>query len=443
MTVIPRKDRAVLLVELMFVVLVIASVIYTFVFLFWKGYLPHPYFYGSQSFFTDWTASAYYAVNPGAYTAFYSVYPPLSFVFLRIFSLHTCYRYDIFLSRSCDWLSLVAMAGFYFATIPVVYKSYQIVDRQTAWMRTAGICLGLPILYAIERGNLIVPTFFFFALGHGRVLRSARLRWLCLAISINFKPYLITTIFGHLVKRRWRWFEGVAITGLLVYLVTFMLEGDGDPITVLTNISQFATSDPRGIFERATYASSYLPVRDLLPSHFPLMHFIGSQPIEILEWLLPLMINLGKLGVLATYVGALWRPKAVPVFRLAALGLCWVLTVQDPGGYAVVFLLFLVFMEPWRGVGCIIAIVCGYILSISWDYTVVLFAKEFIESYLTNQVVIFDLGATVGMMTRPALVIFIEYALIGTSLVSIFRATPSRPSGRVAGPASPLRLATG
>lgn len=438
-----RKDRVALLVELMFAILVVASVIYTFVFLFWKGYLPHPYFYGSQSFFTDWTASAYYAVNPGAYTAFYSVYPPLSFVFLRIFSLHSCYRFDVFLSRSCDWLSLVTVAGFYFATIPVVYKSYQIIDRRTAWMRTVGICLGLPILYAIERGNLIVPTFFFFVLGHGRVLRSARLRWLCLAISINFKPYLITTIFGHLLRRRWRWFEGVAIAGLLVYLVTYMLEGEGDPITLLTNISLFATSDPRGIFERATYASSYLPVIDLLPSSFPLMHFIGSQPIEILERLLPFLINLGKLGILACYAGALWRQNAVPVFRLAALGLCWVLTVQDPGGYAVLFLLFLVFMEPWRGPGRIIALVCGYILSISADYTVVRFANELISSYLTNQVVGFDLGATVGMMARPALVILIEYALIGTSLVSILRAGPLRPRQLATDPRPPLQVATG
>ena len=387
MTVPLRKDRVALLVELMFVVVVVASVIYTFVFLFWKGYLPHPFFYGSQSFFTDWTASAYYAVNPGAYTAFYSVYPPLSFVFTtpNIPSLHSCYRFDIFLSRSCDWLSLVAVAGFYFATIPVVYKSYQIIDRRTAWMRTVGICLGLPILYAIERGNLIVPTFFFFRASFpAGSCDPPSYSWLCLAISINFKPYLITTIFGYLLRRRWRWFEGVAVAGLLVYLVTYMLEGEGDPITVLTNISLFATSDPRGIFERATYASSYLPVIDLLPSNFPLMHFIGSQPIEILEKLLPAMVNLGKLGILATYAGALWRPTAVPGFRLAALGLCWVLTVQDPGGYAVVFLLFLVFMEPWRGVGLVIALACGYILSISADYTVVRFANELISSYLTQ-----------------------------------------------------------
>ena len=313
------------------------------------------------------------------------------------------------------------MAAFYLATIPLVYGCYRIVNRRTAWMRTTAVCLGLPILFAIERGNLIVPCFTFFVLGHGRLVRSARWRWLWLAISINFKPYLILTIFGQLLRRRWRWFEGCCIVGLLVYLITYTLEGEGDPITVLTNISLFATSDPRGVFERATYASSYVPLMDMLPSNFPLMHFIGSRPIEILERLLPLMINGGTVGILCCFAGTLLRPSAVPMYRLAALGLSWVLTAQDPGGYAELFLLFLVFMEPWRGPGRIAALVFAYALSISFDVIVVKFAREVISSYLTNRVAGYDLGATIGMMARPAMLLFLEYALIATSLVDIYR----------------------
>jgi len=404
------------------VVVVVGGVIYTAIFLRGEGYLPQPYFYGSQSLFTDWTASVYYSVNPGAYTAFYSVYPPLSFDFLRIFSINSCYRYDIFSARECDWLAPVTLIGFYLITIPLVFASYRLVDRRTAWMRTTAICLGLPILAALERGNLIGPCFTFFVLGQGRILKSARWRWLCLAMSINFKPYLILTIFGPVLRRRWRWFEGCAIAGLLVYLVTYAMEGAGDPLTVLTNISLFATSDARGIFERSIYASSYLPVLDLLPSNFPLMRFIGSTPIEVLERVLPLMINAGKVGILICFAGVLARPAAVPLSRLAALGLAWVLTSQDPGGYAVLFLLFLVFMEPWRGVARITALVLAYLLSISVDFIVVKFAHEIITSYLTNRTVGYDLGATVGMVVRPALILLLEYALIVASLIDIGRA---------------------
>jgi hypothetical protein len=428
----PRRKTA-LLVEFAFVLSVIASMVYTVWFLNWQGYLPQPYFYGSQSLFTDWTASVYYSVNPGAYTQFYSVYPPLSFDFLRIFSIHSCYKYDdIFSSRDCDWIMRLTLCGFFLATIPCVYYSYRVIDRNTAWMRTIAICFGLPLVYAMERGNLIVPTFTVFVLGIGRVLRSARWRWFFLALAINFKPYLILSIFGQLLRRRWRWFEGCAVMGLLVYLVTYGLEGDGSPVQILTNISLFATTDARGLFERSVYASSYIPLLDLFKSHFPVMHFIGSEPIEVLEIVLPLMVNIGRLGVVLAFIGTFFRPAAVPLFRLAALGLAYVVTTQDPGGYAIVFLLFLVFMEPWRGAARITALILAYVLSLSFDFIVVKFTHEIILSYLTNRTVGYDLGATVGMLLRPALIIFLEYALVAATFVDLARAgKPARadPSG--------------
>jgi hypothetical protein len=418
----PESRRLSLFIEAAFVFMIVAGVVYTLWFLFFEGFLPQPYYYGSQSLLTDWTASVYYSVNPGAYTQFYSVYPPLSFDFLRILSIHSCYRYDIFSSRDCDWLMKVTLCTSYLLTIPIVYRAYHVLDNRTAWMRTIAICFGLPLLYAMERGNLIVPCFMFFALGIGRVLRSARWRWFFLAIAINFKPYLILTIFGQLLRRRWRWFEGCVVFGLLVYLVTFAFEGAGNPVEILTNISLFVTTDARGLFERSVYASSYVPLLDLFKSHFPVMHFIGSMPIEVSEFVLPILVNAGRLGVVLCFAGTLFRPSAVPLYRLAALGLAYVLTTQDPGGYAALFLLFLVFMERWHGIPQIIALVLAYILSLSVDYIVVKFTHEIISSYLTNRTVGYDLGATVGMLIRPALIIFLEYALVAATFVDLARA---------------------
>ena len=428
------------LFEFPFVVLVVSGIVYTVWFLVAKGYLPQPFFYGSQSLFTDWTASVYYAVNPGAYTAFYSVYPPLSFDFLRLFSIHSCYRYDdIFASRECDWLSTVTLLSFYAITFPIVYFSYRVTDKRTAVMRTVAICLGLPIVYALERGNLIGPCFVAFALGEGRLLKSARWKWVSLATAINFKPYLILSLAGPLLRRRWRWLEGCAVAGLAVYLVTYAFEGAGDPFTVLTNIGLFATSDPRGIFERSTYASSFIPLIDLLKSTFPVMFFVGSRPMEVLDWLLPLLINIGRLLVIASFTGSLIKPKAIPTHRLAALGIAYVITTQDPGGYAVLFLLFLVFMERWKGLFTITALVCAYSLSITADYIVVKFTHEIINSYLTNRVVGYDLGVTVGMLARPSLILLLEYALAAASLTDLhraFRARSVRPVEPIAIPAT-------
>lgn len=420
-----RKKRGrVFYLELCLLALMLASLVYTAVFTRLHGYLPQPYYYGGQSLFTDWTVSAYFADNPGGtYSAFASVYPPLSFIFLRIFSIHACYNHDDILSaRDCDWMVPVTLCAFFLLNVVIAYRAYTIRDDRTAIIRTIAICFGLPSVYALERGNLIIPCFTFFMLGNSHVLRSARLKWICGALAINFKPYLILGLAGPLIRRRWRWVEGAGLTGLLVYLVTFAIYGDGDPFQVVGNIMAFATTDAHGLFERAIYASSYNPIVDLINSNFPLMMFLGSRPVEILGWLLPLIANIGKVGTLVAFLIAVPRPGVVPVYRLVALGIGWVLMSQDPGGYAELFYFFLVFMERWRGWFLGIALFVTYLLSFSADFIVIKVAHEFITSYVTNQRSGYDLGVTLGELIRPALVIMVQYALVGASLADVLRA---------------------
>jgi hypothetical protein len=413
---------------------VIAGLIYTVIFLLIQGYLPQPYFYGSQSLVTDWTVSAYFADNRGEYDVFASVYPPLSFVFLRIFSIHSCYGHDdIFAARDCDWLVYVALLAFYAVNIGLVYLSYRNIDRSTALVRTIAISIGLPALYALERGNLIIPCFTFFVLGNSRVIHSARLKWLCNAVAINFKPYLIMSLAGPLLRRRWRWFEGCALSGLIVYLVTFLINGDGNPFQILQNIFAFDKADAESIFNRAIYASSYKPIIDLLGSNFPLMVFVGSRPLELMDVALPFFINLAKLGIVCAFIVAILRPNIVPTFRLSALALGWVLVTSDPGGYSVLFLFFLVLSERARGPFILIAIVLTYVLSISADIMIMKVAHQLLESYLTQREIGYDLGLNLGELARPGLVLLIVYALVAATIEDALKDQSARRRDRIGG----------
>lgn len=421
-------------VERIFAAAVVTGVLYTAIFVFIQGYLPQPYFYGSQSAFTDWTVSAYFADNRGEYGDFFSVYPPLSFVFLRVFSIHACYDYyDIFSSRDCDWAIYFILGGFYIINMFVVFLAYRKNDKSTSIVRTIAISLGLPSLYALERGNLIVPCFTFFVLGNSRVLNSAWLKWICSAVAINFKPYLVLALAGPLFRRRWRWFEGCALAGLAVYLVTYMINGDGNPLQILKNIVAFETTDAESIFNRAIYASSYRPIIDLLASNFPLMRFVGSRPLEFMDVALPLVINLGKVGIVCAFVIAVFRPYIVPISRLSALAISWVLITSDPGGYSVLFLFFLVLLEKARGVFMIAAIVLTYALSVSGDVMVLKVAHELLESYLTKREVGYDLGLNIGELARPGLVILIVYALVAATIGDAVKDQSARWRNRLEG----------
>jgi len=294
------------------------------------------------------------------------------------------------------------------------------------------------MLYTLERGNLIIPCFTFFVLGNGRVLRSAKMKWLSLAAAINFKPYIVIVLVAHLVRRRWRWVEGCTLAIVFVYLASFALEGAGTPTEIWADIVVYAQEVPNAfILAESYYSSSYTPVISLLSSEMPLMNGMGSSLLETLGALLPLLIHIGQLGVAAAMFGAAVTPRAVPFYRLGAMSIALVLTSTDPGGYTQVFLLFFLFFERWRGGVSIAILVCAYILSISGDYELIRLDHNVRDIYLTGQSREYPLGVNIGHIVRPLIILIIEYCLAISSLGAVWRTrrqARSDPGAIVAAP---------
>ena len=386
----------------------------------------------------DWYNTAYWANSAGAYDIWGAIYPPLSFVFLRIFSLHSCYYEGPFFGRECDWLGRVVLLGFFLLNIVMVFRIYRLHDRGTALVRGLALCLGLPMVFALDRGNLILPCFTCFALAHGRLLKSARLRWLAMALTVNFKPYLIATLAPLLVRRKWRALEGVVIAGLVVYFLTWAAFGAGSPAEVVANtlmVHQQAVEGDRslaGVF----FAGSYSSLVAYMTTGLPLMNFLGSRILEFVDWGPTLLIHIGQLAVLASFLAAAFRPQAVTTARLTALSVALALSTEEVGGYAEVFLLFLVFLEPWRGPTRIVALISAYLLCIPFDHMVAPIAYQEQSSYLTGRTVGYDLGVSLGMFVRPGLILLIEYALALGALLDALKTGPPQLL-----PATPKRLA--
>ncbi len=401
-----------------------------------NGFLPPPFVYDAFDTFMDWYNTAYWANNPGAYDLWGSIYPPLSFVFLRVFSLHACYGLDPFVARDCDGLGRLTLLALFAANVVIVFQSYRLSDPRTAPIRAAAVCLGLPMLYALDRGNLIIPCFTAFALGHGRLLRSARLKWLAIALAANFKPYLLAALVSPLLKRRWRWFEGCAVACALIYLLSYAAFGAGTPGELLRNIGAYQLSGGNDLFGALFYGASYSSILNFLQRGLPLMSFVGSRPLETMSLVLPIAMRVGQAGLLAAFLAAALRPQAVSAHRLAALGVVGALTTVEVGGYAEVFLLFLVFLEPWRGASRIVALVAAYLLCIPADFALATVAHEIRTSYLTHRVVELDLSVSLGMIVRPGLVLVIQYALCFATLVAAAKAGPPN-AVRAARPAPP------
>lgn len=435
-----RLPKASYLLELAFAAAVVAGILWSASFLFAAGYLPRPFFHNPVDTFMDWFNTAFYADNSGAYSVWRSVYPPISFAFLKVFSLHACYGLDSVHGRDCDWFGRDTLLGIFLLNILIVYKAYVREDRTTAWMRTIAAALGFPMLFALDRGNLIIPCFACFALAQGRILKSARLKWIAMAVAVNFKPYLILAGLYQGLRGRWRWVEGSVVALAMVYVASYAMVGAGTPAQVIRNTIEFGDRNAIAYFDAAYYASSFNPLVGLISSAFPFMNVIGSRPMEAMQLGFTVAIRVGQLGVVLAFLGVMWRPYAVKAHRIAALTVAIMLTSIEPGGYAMTFLVFLTLYEKWDSVAAGLALTCAFLLCVPWDFTIYPVAREVQDSYLTNRTVGYDIGVSIGEFVRPALVLVIQYALSAGAIIDIvrFRRVVGTPPPR---PVAPVTLA--
>ncbi len=423
-----RRINWPILIEAGLACCIIIGIYFAYQFLFSAGYLPPPFVYDPNDTFMDWYNTSYFAVNGGIYDNWGSIYPPVSFVFLKIFSIHSCYEAYPVSVRDCDWVGRVVLFALFFLNALLIYRHFRMVDAKTAIFRSIALAVGLPMLFTLERGNLILPCFTLFLLGTGRLLRSARLKWVAIGLAINFKPYLLAAVIPQLLRRRWRWFEGCAVASIGVYIVTFAILGVGLPSEIAHNMLSYVAGEGNSLFGSLYYAASFAPLLKYLKYGIPLIRFIGSRPIDIVEVVVPILVGIGQIAVLITFIAAAFEKQLVPAARLGALGMSLALSSAEFGGYAEVFLLFFLFQEQWRGPWRIIALFCAYLLCIPFDYVLVSLAHQIEDSYLTGRTVGNDLSLTFGTLTRPLLIFIIQYALslatLGDFLQGRFRRPP-------------------
>jgi len=416
------------LIEIALLAAILYSVVWAYRFFQIYGFLPQPYFFDTNDTFMDWINVAQWSHVPGTYDQFESVYPPLSFAFLRFLSPASCYVYDKFYARECDWMFPWVMGFFYVLNAFLIFKCYLKNDRKTAWVRTLALIFGLPMLFGVERGQLLIPTFTAFILAHGNILRSARWKWLCAAITINFKLYLVLAIIPQFMRRRWVALEAIAISTVAIYIVTYGIIEDGTLSQIIRNITNFNQTPEVIHFQNAYYQPTYQGIVLALNSAFPFMNYIGSNPIEFMLLVFPLLSWAGLAGIAACYALAAWKPFAVPVRRLVALSVAAVITNSIAGGYTEILLFFLVFFEPWRGPARIAALVAVYLLSISTDVPLATWVTGTELSYLSGRIITWNVGLNLGELVRPGLVLVIEYALIAQTLWDVWKARkPASP----------------
>ena len=417
--------------------LIVFGIIKCAVFLYQNSYLPPPFFFEPSDTYADWFNTAFWSRDRGTYDVWKTLYPPLSFVITRVLGINSCYpdrrSYDFsagLAARDCDWVGLGAIWFFFLLNLVLVWMVMRRTDRSTAVPRTICLGLGLPMIDAVERGNLVLISFTCLLLGLGPLLKSARLRWLAVGLAVNFKVYLIAAIAPLVVKRRWRWTEGALISVVLVYLVTFALLGRGTPLEIFNNIRDFSTLPAAQITDQ-WYTTTYQPLLSLIKEGaFPLNLLIGSRNVDLVAFWLPLLQRVVQASLVAALLATMLRPEAIPTYRVINFGILLALISSEAGGYTMMYFMLFTLMETWRGFARRWAIVMCYILALPLD---IIIDKTFPlqrDTYFGDRATMVSYYVTAGPFVRPLLIMTIALALSLLTIHTILSSFDSRPVGQ-------------
>lgn len=410
--------------EPMFCVVIAGGLAYAVWHMITLGWLPQPYFYEPMDMWGDWFNVSYWAHDLGSYDTYGAVYPPLSFVFLDLFSLDKCYPVansagDFgagLAARSCDWLGVAMVQIVYIINIVVIAAAYAKHDRKTAPWRAFALAAGFPASEAFEHANLIIPTLTLVVLGYGPVLKSTWARWLCIGLAVNFKVYVIATIIPQLLQRRWRWVEGALISVIAVYLTTYAIFGRGTPVEIYDNITKFAATGASQLLD-VWFPATFLALEALLDNwQSPLMGILGSYWVNFLLVLLPALQHTVQASIVIASIAAWMRPEVITRYRLSNLGISLALITSESGGYSVILTFFFTLLEPWKGLGRKWAIIAVYILCIPADIPIDKAPEIVRDTFLPARTVIANYSIMIGPFIRPLFFYSIPFAL---SLVTL------------------------
>jgi hypothetical protein len=254
---------------------------------------------------------------------------------------------------------------------------------------------------------------------YGPLLKSARWRIFFIGLSVNMKVYLISGVLIHLVKRRWLWTELAVISIVMVYIVSYLLFGDGTPKQIVDNLINFATGAKASQLLDFWYPNTYVALRYVLgESDAPVNNFLGSDQVNQILLAMTWSTRTAQAVILAATAATWFRPELVPTYRLTLLGLSFAMITTETSAYTQPLLFLFVFMEPWKGWLRSMAISSVYLLCLPGDIGLGSSGAFHEFSYLWQRYVTADRFLAVGMFTRP-LILMLPSTFLGLHTILV------------------------
>jgi hypothetical protein len=222
----------------------IAAVGYYLMYLRLNGYLPSPFIYDKSNTFMDLYNTMWWAGNDGRYDVWGSVYPPLNFLILNVIRF-LCYpSLEVAQPEDLRQLSVfpAALISALHVLAPfavVTFPRWKIGTPPLRIIVALIAAISPPLLFSMERGNLIIICLFILPFAFEE---TSRFRALAIAVLINIKPYFAVLLFGFLIAGDVRHFLQVTAIAGAIFIFTGLAIDPNFPL-FLTNLIGFAQDD--------------------------------------------------------------------------------------------------------------------------------------------------------------------------------------------------------
>jgi hypothetical protein len=382
---------------------IIAGFFYYFYCLIANGYLPSPFVYTKSETFMDLFNPMYWAYNDGRYTDWGAVYPPLSFLILKLINFVFAGSVHGSAAVMRD-NSLIVIAGFiliYLAVPAAVLKTklWEVLPTRKKILIYFVIICSTPMLFALERGNLIVLCLLLLAFVLSRI---GFVRCLCIALLINIKPYFALLMIYYIARKNWKGFATcVALSGLIFAVSGLLL--DNHFLVFFVNLLDFSRAN--GVFSLKEMLA--------LPSSISAFSYALKHPDGVMLaacFLSPVIIAIIVYVIEATKWGVIAISLAIlstrsSVMRDAEIFTLLVVVITNlgvsVGGYSLIFYIALipVFIKMRAKWLCI-----GLLVVMAMPLDIIPLMSEFLGknfSYLSDSYVGVQWTLGLGSVIRP------------------------------------------
>lgn len=221
----------------------VAGFVYYFYYSIDSGYLPSPFIYDKSNTLMDLFNVLYWTYDDGRYTEWGSVYPPLNFIFLRIFNYIFAGSVfgDAALMREHSQFVVVGLGLMYLAIPAFILRLayWRDFTRNEKVLIYFAIVLSTPLLFALERGNLILlaPLILALAIAQIGVARSVSI-----ALLINLKPYFALLVLYYMGRNNWKGLVRCSVLSGIIFAASGLVL-DSQFLEFFRNLFSFSRED--------------------------------------------------------------------------------------------------------------------------------------------------------------------------------------------------------